>query len=158
MNRIQREKRDAKILEWWTNGAMDRDWARYADHFGLSRPTLERIVGHVQRHYDPEDRANPAHYRDGRGECIDAMPAHFRDWLLAEAGIGGPHEPQGDLGAPKIVRWMMLGFCVGSAFKYRWRRGRKDDVGKEDAKAAWYDAFAEHLITPEAGLDPRNKR
>lgn len=102
--------------------------------------------------YDPNDATNPAHYRDPeKGECIDALPEHFSKYAAQTLGVR-------DIPAARttIVRWMMLGFCVGNAFKYRWRRGRKDDVAKEDAKAKWYGEFAVYILGD--GPDPRDGR
>ena len=58
------------------------------------------------------DNINPSHYRTGKYECFDVM-----------------REALGD----DIVK----GFCLGNAFKYIYRTGRKN--GLEDIKKAkWY--------------------
>lgn len=102
------------------------------------------------------DAINPAHYRDGdKGECIDAMPKFFETWLH-ENGRGDPPGGFGEL--QRRVQFMMLGFCLGNAFKYRWRKGRKDDVDQEVGKARWYDAFALHVLHPDRNRDPRSSR
>lgn len=104
------------------------------------------------RIYRTGDDTNPAHYRDGRGECIDAMPDHFAQWLA--------RTPRGEWiqqNTRIAVRLMMLGFCVGNAFKYRWRAGQKGDAAKDEAKAQWYDRFAAYVLDSSAG-DPRDVR
>ncbi len=93
---------------------------------------------------------NPPHYRDDkRGECIDALSDHFREWLKA----------LGFVYSTRIVTFMMLGFCVGNAFKYRWRAGAKDgeSAERDEGKARWYDQFARHLAIP-GEPDPRSLR
>lgn len=107
-----------------------------------------------ERVYRPEDLANPSHYREGGKECIDAMPEHFRKWIKDEAPSIGIYFINN---VSYAVKLMMLGFCVGNAFKYRWRRGRKDDPGKEDAKADWYERFARHVLAPTLNPDPRDQ-
>lgn len=93
------------------------------------------------------DAVNPTHYRAGGVECIDAMPAHFREWLAKR-----PHFIQS-------VNLMMVGFCLGNAFKYRWRAGEKagEPSARDLAKAEWYEAFAAHVLDP-ANPDPRKLR
>lgn len=62
--------------------------------------------------YDPVQ--HPRHYnRDGAIECIDEMEAIF-----------GPE--------------MVMYFCLGNVFKYRYRAGLKDDGYKDLEKSDWY--------------------
>ena len=62
--------------------------------------------------YDPVQ--HPRHYnRDGAIECIDEMEAIF---------------------GPKMVMY----FCLGNVFKYRYRAGLKDDGYKDLEKSDWY--------------------
>ncbi len=56
------------------------------------------------------DPINPAHYRSGGMQCIDAIEA---------LGIG----PE---------------FCRATAIKYLWRLGNKDDELQDARKALWY--------------------
>lgn len=99
------------------------------------------------------DPVNPRHYYGKNGQqCIDAMPDHFREW----AGRNMAVVPS-LLKFEDVVKLMMLGFCLGNAFKYRWRKGRKDDADQEERKAQWYDAFARHVLDP-THPDPRSAR
>lgn len=93
------------------------------------------------------DQINPIYYRDGGVECIDAMPEYFREWLAKR-----PHFIQS-------VNLMMLGFCLGNAFKYRWRAGGKkgEPIDRDLTKAEWYEAFALHLVDASKP-DPRGAR
>lgn len=105
------------------------------------------------RQYRPDDATNPIHYRDPeKGECIDAMPEHFVQWIRKHA----PDTTLREVSA--MVGWMMLGFCVGNAFKYRWRKGQKTGEAAEDAerKAQWNDAMALHTLASKAHPDPRD--
>lgn len=57
---------------------------------------------------------HPAHYQAGELECIDVMQALY--------GVE-----------------MVQAFCLGNAFKYLWRCGRKHNPPDEDMeKAIWY--------------------
>ena len=70
------------------------------------------------------DKVNrPEHYNQGDIECIDAM--------IAAYGI-------------EEVR-IYAKIC---AFKYQWRRGKKDNEAQDVAKAIWYSRFS-------IGDDPR---
>lgn len=61
--------------------------------------------------YGPDnDPINPAHYKQGGIECIDAIES---------LGIGEA-------------------FCRGNAIKYLWRVGRKGSAVEDAKKAAWY--------------------
>jgi hypothetical protein len=66
---------------------------------------------------------SPSHYTQGDIECIDAMVAAYG---LEEVQI----------------------YAKIAAFKYLWRRGRKDAEQQDVAKAIWYLRFS-------AGDDPR---
>lgn len=95
----------------------------------------------TERKYRPEDVRNPSHYRqDGQQECIDAMQEDFLR-RFEEHGAD-----------------MFIGFCLGNAFKYRWRAGRKDGAPAEHdlSKAEWYEAMANHVRWPEKFRDPRD--
>jgi hypothetical protein len=99
------------------------------------------------------DAINPAHYgARTANECIDAMPAHFREWAGRNVAVVPSLMKFED-----VVKLMMIGFCVGNAFKYRWRKGRKDNADQDERKARWYDAFAQHLVDPRLP-DPRTYR
>jgi hypothetical protein len=75
------------------------------------------------------DATNPAHYRAGTVETIDAIRA-----ALGDAGL--------------------IAFCRGNVLKYRARAGLKTADPAEDlAKAAWYEAMAWHVAGH--GADPR---
>lgn len=104
------------------------------------------------RQYRPNDDTNPPHHRpEGKQECIDAMPKEMIRWL-DEQGIDRrnttPH-----------VKLMMLGFCVGNAFKYRYRKGRKEGEPEdlEEGKARWYDEMGLHLLN-DKNPDPRDNQ
>jgi hypothetical protein len=56
---------------------------------------------------------HPAHYQSGEYECIKVMEA-----------ILTPEQFQG--------------FCLGCAFKYTWRAGKKESFRSDVEKAAWY--------------------
>ncbi len=64
--------------------------------------------GMLTRIEAPETVNHPSHYNQARVECIDIIE---------------------DLG---------LNFNLGSALKYIWRAGRKDDLVKDLEKARWY--------------------
>lgn len=95
--------------------------------------------------YRAADHTNPDYYRKDGQECIDVMPSHFCDYLQ-RADDGG-----------ECVRFMMVGFCAGNAFKYRWRAGDKPGqvTEKDLSKAEWYDAMALHLLD-DSNPDPRD--
>jgi hypothetical protein len=87
----------------------------------------------------------PEHYTSGKEECIDAMKRHMTAFAISlPLGIS-----LGDV--------MMIGFCIGNAFKYGWRRGKKDGhtAAEDDAKAEWYEQMAFHVMRPEITADPR---
>lgn len=88
-----------------------------------------------ERIYRAEDQTNPAHYRKGGQEAIDAMRTEYGDAAV-------------------------YAFCKLNAFKYRWRAGDKVGESREKdlAKADWYEAYANHLIDPEHYPDPRDKK
>ena len=98
-----------------------------------------------------EAKVNPAYYKKDGQECIDAMPAHMRAWFNAH--IARLHVAP----APPADVLMMLGFCLGSAFAYRWRKGDKPGQSPEleESKAQWFDAMALHILNPQ-NPDPRN--
>lgn len=160
MNRVLREKRDEKIRKWWHDGALGQNVLAFSRQFGLSRKSIRRIVGldpeaPKTRASAPKDPTNPGHYRDPKkGEAIDAMPEHFREWL-ARAGI----VPSTSLEMMRAIQLMMIGFAVGNAFKYRWRKGLKAGASEEldESKGCWYDAFAMHILDP-SNPDPRDAR
>ena len=104
-----------------------------------------------ERTYRPEDKTNPRHYRQGGQECIDAMRDHLDDWFASD--LVGTHTTA--YATPSD--WMHIGFCVGNAFKYRWRAGEKEGqpAEQDEAKAQWYDAMALHLLDPN-NPDPRD--
>jgi hypothetical protein len=78
------------------------------------------------------DPTNPAHYRAGAVETIDAIRAALGDVAF-------------------------IGFCRGNVMKYRARAGLKTTDPAEDlAKAAWYEAMAWHVAGH--GADPRTYR
>jgi len=58
---------------------------------------------------------HPAHYTQGRVECIDAIEAAL-----------GPEQ--------------FVGFLRGQVLKYTWRMGRKGAAQEDAAKLAWYSA------------------
>ena len=94
----------------------------------------------TERIYRPGDTTNPLHYRrEGQQECIDAM----REDFVRRFGERGED--------------MFVGFCLGNAFKYRWRAGHKEGTSAESdtAKAEWYEQMANHLRYPEMFPDPR---
>lgn len=59
------------------------------------------------------DAIDPAHYRQGSVECIDALRA-----ALGHEGF--------------------VAHCRATAIKYLWRLGRKDAALQEAKKARWY--------------------
>lgn len=86
--------------------------------------------------YYMSDAINPAHYRQEKIQCIDAMRYIFGDISVAN-------------------------FCVCNAFKYLWRF--EDKNGDEDIdKAKWYIAEFKRLLNENADdiLDdlPQNMR
>lgn len=62
---------------------------------------------------DDDPVNSPAHYRQGKIECIEAI-----------------REALGPLG--------FVAYCRGNAMKYLWRAGLKGDEAEDLAKAAWY--------------------
>lgn len=114
---------------------------------------------------------NPPHYRQaGRSECIDVMETYFVEWLrtsegqhmLERCGLSQLLIVRASgLLAPTILRvlakFLMLGFCLGNAFKYRYRQGRKAgaDPAVDAAKAAWYAKMGPHKADPMLCEDPR---
>jgi hypothetical protein len=59
------------------------------------------------------DPINPAHYRQGQVECIDAIQA-----ALGDDGFRA--------------------YCKGQVIKYVWRAEHKGNPAQDLAKAAWY--------------------
>lgn len=87
----------------------------------------------------PVSPVNPAHYRqEGKAECIDALREKFQREHGAMGGV------------------MFVGFCLGNAFKYRWRAGQKGEAAEDEAKACWYEQMAAHVV--EGKPDPRASR
>jgi hypothetical protein len=84
-------------------------------------------------------------------ECIDAMWVYFHDWVEE-------NEPAA-FGAEQrmLAKMMFLGFCLGNAFKYRYRKGHKGLSDEDEAKAQWYSQMARHKRNPEVEPDPRAK-
>lgn len=79
---------------------------------------------------EADDAINPAHYKSGGVECIDAMV-----WAFGKQAV--------------------IAFCRCNEFKYRWRAGQKNGEPKERDldKAQWYHMMLLHL---EVGAtDPR---
>jgi hypothetical protein len=76
------------------------------------------------------------------------MHGYFRNWIIDRGIVPTVHN----------IRWMMLGFCIGNAFKYRWRKGLKpgESEDKEEAKARWYDLMALHTLDSRHP-DPRDE-
>ena len=66
------------------------------------------------------DAINPAHYRQEKIQCIDAMRYIFGDISVAN-------------------------FCVCNAFKYLWRCKYKNNYNEDLSKALWYLNKAEEL-------------
>lgn len=79
----------------------------------------ERRVPPAQWEQQP-DIAHPSHYTYAPIECIDAMQKLY--------------------GVEKTIA-----YCELAAFKYRWRAGYKDDIGKDISKALWYERKAREL-------------
>lgn len=69
---------------------------------------------------DPVNR--PAHYTQGRIECIEAI----REALGDEAFVA---------------------FCRGTAIKYAWRSGKKANHAEDLRKGAWYLTKAADVLT-----------
>ena len=71
---------------------------------------------------------HPSHYnKEGSKECIVEMRETLGDWITAA-------------------------FCIGNAFKYRYRAGLKGDADIDSQKADWYDAYKKDMnlvFTPE---------
>ena len=63
---------------------------------------------------------HPEHYASGGIECIDAMEMMF---------------------GKEAVYF----FCICNAFKYLFRKGKKDDISQEQSKAEWYLLKAQEL-------------
>ena len=72
------------------------------------------------------DSINPSYYNDGAVSCIDAMVAALGPEATAH-------------------------FCHGSAFKYLWRAGQKDNnpITQDFKKAGWYINKAIELLEHE---------
>lgn len=96
----------------------------------------------MERQYRAENQANPEHYRKDGKECIDAMREDFIERFGEEDGIT-----------------MLVGFCLGNAFKYGWRGGLKlgQSVKLDTDKATWYQQMAFHIRDPELFPDPRDQ-
>lgn len=56
---------------------------------------------------------HPSHYRGTKYECIEVM-------------------------ADILTLAQLKGFCIGNAFKYLWRAGKKGDMLEDIKKASWY--------------------
>lgn len=69
---------------------------------------------------------SPAHYATGEIECIDAMIAAY--------------------GIDEVRIYAKI-----AAFKYGWRRGKKDDEAQDVQKQIWYQRFS-------IGDDPRSDK
>lgn len=67
---------------------------------------------------------HPGHYNTGVYECIEVM-----------ADILTPEQ--------------MKGFCLGNAFKYLWRAGKKGDFIEDISKAQWYLDYIERMCKSE---------
>lgn len=64
--------------------------------------------------------SHPAHYTQGRIECIDAMRSAFGEVALMD-------------------------YCVMNAFKYIWRHRLKECPSRDLGKARWYLDYALHI-------------
>lgn len=71
---------------------------------------------------------HPSHYnKEGSKECIVEMREILGDWITAA-------------------------FCIGNAFKYRYRAGLKGDANIDSQKADWYDTYKNEMnleFTPD---------
>lgn len=64
---------------------------------------------------------HPAHYNQGKIECIEALESAL-----------GPEQ--------------FIGFLRGQVIKYQWRLGRKDASAQDAAKANWYGKYLEDYL------------
>lgn len=74
--------------------------------------------------HNTENVNHPSHYKqEGETECIEAMRLMLGDDVV-------------------------VGFCKGSAFKYRWRAGKKEGNPYEQdvAKTEWYLQYLRDMI------------
>jgi hypothetical protein len=114
----------------------------------------------MTRTYRDDDLANPKHHRHDGQETIDLMPQHMWEWLttIGIIHLGSQFDILNPRVATRLVKVMMLGFCVGNAFKYRRRMGHKDgeSEAKEMGKIMWYEMYACHLLDPDNHPDPRD--
>lgn len=70
---------------------------------------------------------HPSHYRGTKYECIEVMA---------------------DILTPEQLK----GFCIGNAFKYLWRAGKKGDMLEDIKKASWYLGYlAEAMADAKIG-------
>jgi protein tyrosine phosphatase (PTP) superfamily phosphohydrolase (DUF442 family) len=75
--------------------------------------------------FDPVSR--PQHYATGQIECIDAIAQAIAD------------EPD-----------PFVAYCRGTAIKYLWRAGRKQDAAQDLRKAIWYITRAAERLEAKA--------
>jgi protein tyrosine phosphatase (PTP) superfamily phosphohydrolase (DUF442 family) len=75
--------------------------------------------------FDPVSR--PQHYATGQIECIDAIAQAIAD------------EPD-----------PFIAYCRGTAIKYLWRAGRKENAAQDLRKAIWYITRAAEQLEAKA--------
>lgn len=121
--------------------------SRYANFKGFRqyRALLENDAD-----YDREDSTTghdkaPLRYMSNGREAIDDMRDNSGKWFAEAKELGA-----NDRDAAFYTH------CLATAFKYRARLGKKDDIEQDNGKAEWYEQMARYVVGTDK--DPRAYR